>query len=296
MFAGMAAHSIQPLERPATAAFGLMLLMVAHAVGWPMAKGGSHQITLAMGKYFESLGGEIETNCKVTTLNELPSARKILFDVTPRQLVTIAGENLPARYRKRLGKYRYGPGVFKIDYALSEPAPWTNPSIRGAGTVHLGNTFQEIALSERQCTNGIHAEKPYVLYVQQSQFDETRAPSGKHTAWTYCHVPHGSNQDMTAAIEDQIERYAPGFRDCVLERHTMTTMDMESYNPTYIGGDINGGVQDLRQLFTRPVMRWSPYTTPNPDLLICSSSTPPGGGVHGMCGYHAAQAALKTLT
>jgi phytoene dehydrogenase-like protein len=295
MFAGMAAHSIQPLDRPATAAFGLMLLLLAHAVGWPMAKGGSQQITLAMGKYLESLGGDIATNCPVTTLDDLPSARKILFDVTPRQLVAIAGESLPESYRKRLGKYRYGPGVFKIDYALSEPTPWSNPHIRGAGTVHLGNTLPEIALSERQCTNGIHAEKPYVLYVQQSQLDATRAPTGKHTAWAYCHVPHGSTQDMTAAIEGQIERYAPGFRDCILQRHTITAMGMETYNPNYIGGDINGGVLDLRQLFTRPVMRWSPYTTPNPDLLICSSSTPPGGGVHGMCGYHAAQAALKSL-
>jgi len=295
MFAGMAAHSIQPLERPATAAFGLMLLMLAHAVGWAMAKGGSHQITLAMGKYFESLGGEITTDYHVTNLKALPSAKKILFDVTPHQLIAIAGDSLPAAYRNRLKKYRYGPGVFKIDYALSEPAPWANPRLRAAATVHLGNTLAEIALSERQCTTGIHAAKPYVLYVQPSQFDATRAPAGKHTAWAYCHVPHGSSQDMTAAIEGQIERYAPGFRDCVLARHTMTATHMESYNPNYIGGDINGGVQDLRQLFTRPVMRWSPYTTPNPAILLCSSSTPPGGGVHGMCGYHAAQAALKSF-
>lgn len=295
MFAGMAAHSIQPLERPATAAFGLMLLMLSHAVGFPMAKGGSHEITLAMGKYFTSLGGTIATNCNVENIETLPSAKKILFDVTPRQLLAIAGEKLPSGYRHKLGKYRYGPGVFKIDYALSDPAPWTNSEVGQAGTVHLGNTLAEIALSERHCTDGIHAEKPYVLYVQQSQFDTTRSPEGKHTAWAYCHVPHGSTIDMTEAIEMQIERYAPGFRDCVLERHTMTTTGMERYNPNYIGGDINGGVQDLGQLFTRPVIRRSPYTTPNPDLFICSSSTPPGGGVHGMCGYYAAHAALKTL-
>lgn len=296
LFAGMAAHSIQPLEHPATAAFGLMLLMLSHAVGFPMAKGGSQNITLAMAQYFTSLGGTIATNCKVHTLSDLPSAKKILFDVTPRQLVTITGEELPAGYRKKLGNYRYGPGVFKIDYALSEPAPWTNSDVGQAGTVHLGNSLDEIALSERQCTQGIHAEKPYVLFVQQSQFDTTRAPEGKHTAWAYCHVPHGSTVDMTDAIEVQIERYAPNFRDCVLERHTMTAMGMERYNPNYIGGDINGGVQDLGQLFTRPVMRRSPYTTPNSKLYICSSSTPPGGGVHGMCGYYAAQEALKTLS
>lgn len=296
MFAGMAAHSIQPLERPATAAFGLMLLMLAHAVGFPMAKGGSQNITLAMAQYFKSLGGTIITNCEVTDLCELPPAKKILFDVTPRQLVTIAGNELPSGYRKKLSNYRYGPGVFKIDYALSEPAPWTNVDVGQAGTVHLGNTLDEIALSERQCTQGIHSEKPYVLFVQQSQFDTTRAPEGKHTAWAYCHVPHGSTLDMTEAIEAQIERYAPNFRDCILERHTMTAMGMERYNPNYIGGDINGGVQDLGQLFTRPVMRRSPYTTPNPNLFLCSSSTPPGGGVHGMCGYFAAQSVLKTLS
>jgi phytoene dehydrogenase-like protein len=296
MFAGMAAHSIQPLERPATAAFGLMLLLLAHAVGWPMAKGGSHQITLSMGRYFESLGGQITTDYKVKHFSDLPSAKKILFDVTPRQLSAIAGEHLPAGYRRRLGRYRYGPGVFKIDYALSEPAPWTNPNVRGAGTVHLGNTIQEIAVSERASMKGIHAEKPFVLFVQQSQFDASRAPEGKHTAWAYCHVPNGSTEDMTEAIEKQIERYAPGFRDCILQRHSMTAMNLESYNANYVGGDINGGVQDLGQLFTRPVIRLSPYTTPNPDLFICSSSTPPGGGVHGMCGYHAAKAALRSLT
>lgn len=295
MFAGMAAHSIQPLERVATSAFGLMLLLLAHGVGWPMAKGGSHQIAFAMGKYFEALGGKITTNCEIKSLSDLPSAKKILFDVTPRQLIDIAGDALPLKYRQRLGKYRYGPGVFKIDYALSEPTPWINPRVGEAGTVHLGGTTSEIALSERLCTKGIHAEHPFTLFVQQSQFDDSRAPQGKHTAWAYCHVPHGSTEDMTERIERQIERYAPGFRDCVLERHTMNAPEMQSYNPNYIGGDINGGVQDLRQLFTRPVARLSPYTTPNPRIMLCSSSTPPGGGVHGMCGYHAAEAALRSM-
>ncbi len=295
MFAGMAAHAIQPLESPATAAFGLLLLMLTHSVGWAMAKGGSHAISKAMAGYFESLGGTIQTNFKVNALADLPPAKKILFDLTPRQIVAIAGDALPSQYRKRLSTYRYGAGVFKIDYALSEPIPWQNPDLVRAGTVHLGGTLKEIAFSERLCTQGIHADNPYVLVAQHSLFDETRAPAGKHTLWAYCHVPHGSTRDMTEQIENQLERYAPNFRDVVLARHTMNTVEMASYNANYIGGDINGGIQDLRQLFTRPVARWSPYTTPNEQLYICSSSTPPGGGVHGMCGYYGAKEVLKTL-
>ena len=295
MFAGMAAHSIQALESPATSAFGLMLLMLAHSAGWGMAKGGSHAISKAMVTYFESLGGTVQTNFEVKSLADLPQAKKILFNLTPRQIIEIAGDALPASYRKRLGRYRYGPGVFKVDYALSEAVPWTNPEIRRAGTVHLGGTLEEIALSERLCVEGIHSEKPYVLLAQQSLFDATRAPAGKHTVWAYCHVPHGSTRDMTDAIENQIERYAPGFRDVVLARHTMNTAEIQQYNPNYIGGDINGGVQDLLQLFTRPVARISPYTTPNPQLYIASSSVPPGGSVHGMGGYWAAKEVLKTL-
>ena len=295
MFAGMAAHAIQPLESPATAAFGLLLLMLTHSVGWAMAKGGSHAISKAMAGYFESLGGTIQTNFKVNALADLPPAKKILFDLTPRQIVAIAGDALPSQYRKRLSNYRYGAGVFKIDYALSEPIPWQNPDLARAGTVHLGGKLEEIAFSERICTQGIHADNPYVLVAQHSLFDDTRAPAGKHTLWAYCHVPHGSTRDMTEQIENQLERYAPNFRDVVLARHTMNTVEMASYNANYIGGDINGGIQDLRQLFTRPVARWSPYTTPNEQLYICSSSTPPGGGVHGMCGYYGAKEVLKTL-
>ena len=295
MFAGMVAHSIQALESPATTAFGLLLLMLTHSVGWAMAKGGSHEISKAMARYFESLGGTIQTNFEVTSLADLPPAKKILFDLTPRQIVTIAGDALPEIYQQRLLNFRYGAGVFKIDYALSEPIPWQNPDVTRAGTVHLGGTLKEIAFSERLCTQGIHAEKPYVLVAQHSLFDETRAPEGKHTLWAYCHVPYGSTRDMTEQIDNQLERYAPNFRDVVLARHTMNTVDMANYNANYIGGDINGGVQDLRQLFTRPVARLSPYTTPNNKLYICSSSTPPGGGVHGMCGYYAAKEVLKTL-
>lgn len=295
MFAGMAAHSIQALESPATAAFGLLLLMLTHNVGWAMAKGGSHAISKAMAGYFEALGGTIQTNFEVTSLADLPPAKKILFDLTPRQIVAISGDALPLDYRKRLSTYRYGAGVFKIDYALSEPIPWQNPDILRAGTVHLGGTLKEIAFSERLCTQGIHADKPYVLVAQHSLFDDTRAPAGKHTLWAYCHVPHGSTRDMTEQIENQLERYAPNFKDVVLARHTMNTVEMATYNANYVGGDINGGIQDLRQLFTRPVARWSPYTTPNEQLYICSSSTPPGGGVHGMCGYYAAKEVLKTI-
>jgi len=295
MFAGMAAHSIQALESPATGAFGLMLLMLTHAVGWPMAKGGSHEITKAMAAYFESLGGTIQTDFEVQSLSQLPPAKKILFNLTPRQIVNIAGDALPMTYRQRLANFRYGAGVFKVDYALSDPVPWRNPDVKRAGTVHLGGTLAEIAHSERLCVEGIHSDKPYVLVAQHSLFDETRAPQGKHTLWAYCHVPHGSTRDMTDIIDDQIERYAPGFREVVLQRHTMNTTAMHHYNPNYIGGDINGGVQDLRQLFSRPVISLSPYTTPNDKLYIASSSVPPGGGVHGMGGYYAAQAALKTL-
>lgn len=296
MFAGMSAHSIQALESPATAAFGLMLLMLAHSVGWGMAKGGSHEITKAMLAYFESLGGTVQTNFEVKLLSDLPPAKKILFNLTPRQIIAIAGDELPANYRNRLSNYRYGPGVFKVDYALSEPVPWTNPEIKRAGTVHLGGTLEEIALSERLCIEGIHSEKPFVLLAQHSLFDATRAPEGKHTLWAYCHVPHGSTRNMTEIIDNQIERYAPGFRDVVLARHTMNTAEFQQYNPNYIGGDINGGIQDLMQLFTRPVARISPYTTPNLKLYIASSSVPPGGGVHGMGGYYAAKEVLKTLT
>lgn len=295
LFAGLAAHAIMPLEKPTTAAFGLVLGTLGHRVGWPLPRGGSQAIADALAGYVTMLGGEIVTDCEVTTLEDLPPARAVLFDTGPRQLLQIAGDRLPDAYRRRLARYRYGPGVFKLDWALSEPIPWTADACRRAGTVHLGPTLEDICLSERQMWRGEHAPRPYTLVTQQSLFDPTRAPDGRHTGWAYCHVPHGSTHDMTDAIEAQIERFAPGFRDCILARHAMTTQDFQRYNVNYVGGDINGGVQDLRQLFTRPVPRLNPYTTPAPDLFLCSSSTPPGGGVHGMCGYHAARTVLKRL-
>lgn len=295
LFMGCAAHAIMPLEWVTTSAIGLVLGTLAHAVGWPLPRGGSQSIADALAAYFTALGGEIVTGHTVTSLDALPSAKAVLFDVTPRQVVQIAGNKLPAGYRRQLEKYRYGAGVFKLDWALSQPIPWAAEPCRRAGTVHLGWSLDEIAHSERAIWRGQHVERPYVLVTQQSLFDDSRAPQGKHTGWAYCHVPNGSTVDMTDAIESQIERFAPGFRDCILARHTMATADFQTYNANYIGGDINGGVQSLSQLYTRPVPRWNPYTTPLPNLFICSSSTPPGGGVHGMCGYHAAQAALKRL-
>lgn len=295
LFAGWAAHSIQPLENSPTAAFGLMLGMLGHAVGWPIAKGGSHKITQAMAAYLQTLGGEIITNAPVHIIDELPPVRAVLLDVTPRQLLKIAAHRFPAGYAQALQKYRYGPGVFKIDFALDGPIPWRAAECGQAGTVHVGGTLAEIAASERAMWNGEHSEKPYVLVAQQSLFDETRAPTGKHTGWAYCHVPHASTVDMSEAIIKQIERFAPGFRERILATHTHTAMQMQTYNANYVGGDINGGVQDFMQLFTRPAVRFPPYATPAKGIYLCSSSTPPGGGVHGMCGYWAAQTVLEQL-
>ncbi len=295
LFAGLAAHAIQPLENPPTAAFGLMLGMLAHAVGWPVVRGGSQQIAAALARHLRALGGEIVTGHPVETLDTLPPARALLLDVTPRQFLRLAGGRLPARYREALARYRYGPGIFKMDYALDGPVPWTAPECARAGTVHLGGTLEEIAASESAVWRGEHAERPYVLVAQQSLFDPTRAPEGRQTLWAYCHVPNGSTVDMRARIEAQIERFAPGFRDRVLARHSHTAMEMERYNPNYVGGDINGGVQDFRQLFTRPAVRFPPYSTPLKGVYLCSSATPPGGGVHGMCGVFAAQTALRDL-
>ncbi len=293
LFAGLAAHSIMPLEKTLTASFGLVLGILGHKVGWPIAQGGSQRIANALASYFRSLGGEIVTGINVTSMEQLPVTQAILFDVTPGQLLSIVGNGFPSSYRKRLTHYRYGPGVFKVDWALSSPIPWKSPECLRAGTVHVGGTMEEIALGEREVSQGRLPQQPFVLLAQPSLFDSTRAPSGKHTAWAYCHVPNGSSFDMTERIETQIERFAPHFRDCILARSTRSAIEMEQYNQNYRGGDINGGMQDLFQLFTRPVARLDPYSTPKKNVYICSSSTPPGGGVHGMCGYFAAQSALK---
>lgn len=295
LFGGMAAHAIQPLTNLSTTAIGLVLMATGHLKGWPIPKGGSASIAKALAGYFQAIGGKIETDSFISSLNQLPSAHAVLFDVTPKQLLKIAGHKFSSIYKWQLERYRYGMGVFKIDWALDGAIPFTADECRQAGTIHLGNTFEEIAEGERMTSRGRQSEKPFVLLAQQSLFDETRAPSGKHTAWGYCHVPNGSKQDMTAIIEKQVERFAPGFRDRIIGRHTMNTEQIEAYNPNYIGGDINGGILDVGQLFTRPALRWSPYKTSAKGIYICSSSTPPGGGVHGMCGYHAAKRALKDI-
>jgi phytoene dehydrogenase-like protein len=293
LLAGCSAHSMLSLRSPASAAFGIVLMVAAHRVGWPVARGGSQSLADALASHLRSLGGEIDTGRWVQSLDEVAGARATLVDVTPRQLVRLAGDRLPERYARRLGRYRYGPGVFQLDWATSGPIPCAAPEVARAGTVHLGGTLDQIAASEHSAVRGEHHERPFVLLVQSSIFDDTRAPCGKHTAWAYCHVPHGSTRDMTEAIEAQVERFAPGFKDLIAARSTMDAAAMEAHNPNYVGGDINGGVQDLRQLFTRPVARPVPYSTPVDGLYICSSSTPPGGGVHGMCGYYAAWAALR---
>jgi phytoene dehydrogenase-like protein len=295
LFAGMAAHSILPLEQAITASFGLVMLMMGHNRGWPLARGGSQRISAALASYLQSLGGEIVTGRRVTSLDELPASRVVLLDIAPRQVVALAGDRLPGGYRRALERYRYGPAVCKVDYALDAPIPWQNPACSRAATVHIGGSLEEITAGERAVWRGEHPERPFIILAQQSLFDATRAPAGKHTAWAYCHVPNRSSVDMTAAIDAQIERFAPGFRERILKRHTRLGADWESYNPNYVGGDINAGVQDLWQFYTRPAMRLTPYRTPVKGLYLCSSSTPPGGGVHGMCGYHAARTVLKDL-
>ncbi len=294
-FAGLAGHSMMPLDQPITAGFGLTLAILGHVVGWPFPRGGAQKIVDAMAAYLRSLGGKIITGVEVQSLEGLPAATAYFCDVTPRQLLRIAEKRLPKGYQHRLEHYRYGPGVFKIDFALDGPIPWKAEACTQAGTLHLGGTFEEIAASERAVWQGQHAERPYILLAQQSLFDHTRAPAGKQTAWAYCHVPNGSTFDMTGRIEAQIERFAPGFRERILARSTKNALQMEQYNANYVGGDINGGVQDFRQFFTRPTVQPVPYTTGAKGVYICSSSTPPGGGVHGMCGYFAAQTALHDV-
>jgi phytoene dehydrogenase-like protein len=293
LFAGLAAHSMLPLDKIPTAAFGLVLGIAAHALGWPIPKGGSRSIAEALLSLLHCLGGKIITGYNVESLDELPRVKLILCDLTPRQLLQMAGSRLPPFYRRQLARYRYGMGAYKVDWALDGPIPWKAAECATAATVHLGATFEEIAFSERAAWSGGHAQKPFVLLVQPSLFDRGRAPAGKHTAWAYCHVPHGSNYSMLERIEAQIERFAPGFRERVLARSILPPAALERRNPNLIGGDINGGVHDVRQLFFRPTR--SHYQTPVKGLYICSSSTPPGGGVHGMCGYFAARAALRAL-
>jgi phytoene dehydrogenase-like protein len=295
LLAGMSAHSIQPLTNLATSAIAMVLMANGHLKGWPVPKGGSKNIANALASYFTFLGGKIETNTYITSLNQLPKSKAVLFDITPKQLLAVAGHQFSSIYKWQLEHYRYGMGVFKIDWALDDAIPFTAAGARQAGTIHIGGTLQEITQNEQQAANGNHPEKPFVLLAQQSVFDTTRAPKGKHTGWAYCHVPNGSYKDMTENIEQQVERFAPGFRERILARHTFNTSQLENYNPNYIGGDINGGIIDLAQLFTRPALRSSPYRTSAKGLYICSSSTPPGGGVHGMCGYNAAKRALKDV-
>jgi phytoene dehydrogenase-like protein len=295
LLAGMSAHSMLPLDRPISAAFGLILGTLGHAVGWPIARGGSQRIADALVGYLEALGGQVRTSCRVGSLLNAPRHRAALLDLAPRQVLELEDAGLPPAYRKQLAGYRYGPGVFKVDWALDAPIPWTAEACRRAGTLHLGGTLAEIAAAEHRVWGGRAAARPFVILVQPTVVDASRAPAGRHTAWAYCHVPHDSTVDMTEAIEAQVERFAPGFRGRVLARSVRTAAQWAAYNPNYVGGDINGGVQDLGQMWTRPVARAVPYATPNRRLFLCSSSTPPGGGVHGMCGYHAARAALRRL-
>ena len=293
LFAGLAAHSLLPLDKRPSAAFGLVLAIFGHVGGWPFPQGGAQRISDALACHLRSLGGNVMTATPVRSLEELPPARATLLDLTPKQVIEVAGERMPSGYRGRMQRYRYGMGAFKVDWALNGPIPWRAEECTQSATVHVGGNFAEIAEAEETVWRGGHPDRPFVLLAQHTLFDPTRAPQGKHTAWAYCHVPHGSTVDMTERIEAQIERFAPGFRDLVLGRSIMSPARLEEYNSNYIGGDINGGVQDLGQLFGRPTLRWDPYSTPMKGVYICSSSTPPGGGVHGMCGYNAACSVLR---
>ncbi|HEX4578954.1 MAG TPA: NAD(P)/FAD-dependent oxidoreductase [Candidatus Dormibacteraeota bacterium] len=295
LFAGVAGHSMLSLDSPASTSMGLMLSLVGHAAGWPVVRGGTANVVSALADRLVSLGGTIETGRRVRALADLPGSRLRLLDLVPRDVERVCGDELPDRYRSRLRRYRYGPGVFKVDWALDGPVPWSDPRCARAGTVHVGGGLEEIVASEAAVAAGRHSERPLVILAQPSLFDATRAPAGRQTLWGYCHVPNGSRRDMTGAIEAQVERFAPGFRDRIIARNTMDSAALEAHNANNVGGDINGGLFSLGQLFTRPAPRISPYTTPNRSIFICSASTPPGGGVHGMCGWWAAQAALRSV-
>ncbi|MDG2304358.1 MAG: NAD(P)/FAD-dependent oxidoreductase [Candidatus Binatia bacterium] len=295
LFAGCAAHSILSLDHFLTSAMGLMFAIAGHVEEWPVARGGSIGVGKALVSYLESLGGIVRTSAMVRSPADLPTARVYLFDTDPRQMAHIVGAALPERYTRRLSRFYYGPGVFKVDWALGGPIPWRDPNCLEASTVHVTGTLAETAQSEAAMWRGREPERPFLIVIQQSQFDRTRAPEGKHTGYAYCHVPAGSTFDMTERIEAQIERFAPGFRDQILARHKTNTEDLERSNPNYVGGAITGGAADITQFFTRPIVRLDPYATPHPRVYLCSASTPPGGGVHGMCGYHAARSALRRL-
>jgi phytoene dehydrogenase-like protein len=295
LLAGSSAHSFLALESPGSAAFGLVLSVAGHALEWPCVRGGSQHIVEALAAVARSHGCEIRTDVFVRSLDEIPSSRAVLFDLTPRQLHSIAADGLSPSYRRRLEGFQYGPGAFKVDYALSVPIPWRSPECARAATVHVGGAYEEIARSEAAVNAGRLPESPFVLVAQQSHFDDTRAPAGHHTGWAYCHVPNGATTDMTERIERQIERFAPGFQDTILARHVMPPSALELHNPNLVGGDVGGGANTLGQFLTRPFPRWNPYTTSNPRLFLCSSSTPPGGGIHGMCGYWAARTALRAV-
>ncbi len=295
LLAGMAAHAIRSLTAPLTGAFGLTMLLVAHTTGWPVVEGGSDSLVAAMTAELAELGGTVMTGCWVKSLADLPPARAVMLDVTPRQLLEMAGDRLPGSYRRAMSRFRYGPGVCKVDWALDGPVPWKNDACRRTVTIHAGGTIAEVARSEAAVAAGQHPEQPFCLVTQPGVVDQTRAPAGKQTLWAYCHVPSGSDVDMAGRIEAQIERFAPGFRDLILARSVLTAADMERYNPSYVGGDIAGGASTLRQTIGRPALRWDPYRVPLPGTYLCSGSTPPGGGVHGMCGMWAAKAALRDL-
>jgi phytoene dehydrogenase-like protein len=295
LLAGMAAHSMLKLTSAPTGGFSILMAVLGHHAGWPMAAGGTERITDALLSLLASNGGEVESERRIGSVEDLPPHKVAFFDVSPRQLVDIANGRLPDRYLKKLRRFRYGPGVFKLDYALEGPVPWDAEDCRRAATVHIGGTIEEITQSEASAVEGRHSERPYVLFVQQTPWDSSRAPIGKHTAWAYCHVPNNSRDDRTEVVEAQIERFAPGFTKLIIERRKRTAHDYETYNENYAGGDINGGVQDFRQHVARPVLSLAPYATPNDSIYICSSSTPPGGGVHGMCGYWAAKTALRRV-
>ena len=295
MFAGVAAHSMVPLDKLATSGYALGLILAAHSVGWPVARGGAQQTSNTLAAYLRSLGGEIVTGVPIESLDALPKSRVVLCDVTPRQLIRMAGDRMRGLYKWRLSRFRYGPGVFKMDWALNAPVPWRAAECARSGTLHLGGSFADVAESERDAWEGRVSDRPYVLVVQPSLFDATRAPAGMHTLWAYCHVPNGSTFDMRERIEAQIERFAPGFHECIVERSITTPADLERSNANLVGGDIAGGAADAAQLYSRPIAALHPYRTSIDGVFLCSSSTPPGVGVHGMCGFHAAQDALRYL-